>query len=1203
MTLQARGSNARSAVRVTGGVTAVASSLANNRVWRTGGDDIAYAESFQAVITGNVLSRVGYWEQGSGYAGGDGGVIRIRVYPDDGTTSHYPDMSGSPLAESTFTPALSGGVWDGAAKTRQSNSLSFSTVSGQIYHIVHENIATDPASDYISLNSTGAIAGLTTDQQQWTDNFGFRILYGKRTGTTGPYTWADQSHAPVDTSVMRIPCFSLTYADGRYDGLLRAEMATAENRHRVATNAAPVRTLYSPSRSKRIGGWSAFLGFKVPGSMLVQIKDSTGTVLRSWTVTESTAYSTLTLGSAQVPVPTMRDASFDPLDVAQGQDYYIEYTPQGSAEVSFGQILDWRGYAGYGAALTEFTAQHYSGGSWINYYWNNPTVDAGLTYRGFWQDGLHEEEIVGTTIDIDRLVYLMTNPSEVQPMFGVHSNSQAKMQCPNFDALYGMCRQGGRVSVLDDYANATATWFWAYPATGHSAWTKRLQARGLRVSIKRKSDGVWVDAAPGATPSTNKYWNGNTDPGWTNQRADYRDHGADGGSWLLGSGPGGTSDGVEAWSDTFYSFNNRALIVDCAAIAVGIEVRVINDDGTPYYGSDARFAALQGFDIYNANRNTPGSGSAGELKDAAGYPKDMMDGGNCMWSLVTGGDWQSIAVITMDPYQDATGIPPWAGYEVQWTWNDPPYVLTEAQVRAAGGVPTWVTGGDGGTPTPPPTYDGAKRYNFALQSENLADAAWTKNSATVTTKASPPSPLSAWQTLAVTASGSGYGATQHFATLPAGQVTFSFIAAPEATDWVAVRLVSADWSKGVWMYFNANAGLQGPTVYYQGGFSGATAMITPNPAGGYVIAVTCTTDSTGWGVEIYPCGADGEFDRTSGDSINIGGFQMETGPARTHYKPSTSAVIERTITTVNDGLSPASVASNGSAGFTVTVLDDTGAPWDQFSGISLASSNQSVATVGAIAAPTNASGTTAAAVTAIAAGTTVLTAAAGGVTSAGETLTVTASGITLAAPTGITVTVGNGDAEHTSDTVSISVSGVDASATDARIEYRLAGAGEWLEMMTLSKTAFPVVFEGLAPGSTYDVRAFSVLNNEWSDPSATATVTMDRLFVLAHFHPEAVGVSGAQVTVGRGANPLNGLLVPTEILATRTGVTLDGPVTYQGQQWARAIVVLSNQPVGVKLRDGDLVDAVVMASVGGKSFQSKILHGMQSYGALVREAP
>ena len=72
--------------------------LGNTMIGINGSQERIVSNRFRATISGNLASARLYWQPGTGYSRGNGGVIRLRLLPDDGTDAHAPNMSATPLA-------------------------------------------------------------------------------------------------------------------------------------------------------------------------------------------------------------------------------------------------------------------------------------------------------------------------------------------------------------------------------------------------------------------------------------------------------------------------------------------------------------------------------------------------------------------------------------------------------------------------------------------------------------------------------------------------------------------------------------------------------------------------------------------------------------------------------------------------------------------------------------------------------------------------------------------------------------------------------------------------------------------------------------------------------------------------------------------------------------------------------------------------
>ena len=119
---------------------------------------------FRATVNGT-LDRVRlYWQSGLGYAGGTGGVIRISLYPDDGSAQHLPDLKAAPMSSGTYVPGLRPGdnpksMFPEIRMDKKSQPM----VAGRIYHLVMEN--TDPVAHENFISSNNSITPLQRDRK------------------------------------------------------------------------------------------------------------------------------------------------------------------------------------------------------------------------------------------------------------------------------------------------------------------------------------------------------------------------------------------------------------------------------------------------------------------------------------------------------------------------------------------------------------------------------------------------------------------------------------------------------------------------------------------------------------------------------------------------------------------------------------------------------------------------------------------------------------------------------------------------------------------------------------------------------------------------------------------------------------------------------------------------------------------------------
>lgn len=80
-----------------------------------------------------------------GYGAGTGGAWRMSLHHDDGTPDHYPDPA--PI----FTRNMS--AYDKTVNGRSVTMFGPPLVAGRLYHLVIENVDTEPTRNYFSINT------------------------------------------------------------------------------------------------------------------------------------------------------------------------------------------------------------------------------------------------------------------------------------------------------------------------------------------------------------------------------------------------------------------------------------------------------------------------------------------------------------------------------------------------------------------------------------------------------------------------------------------------------------------------------------------------------------------------------------------------------------------------------------------------------------------------------------------------------------------------------------------------------------------------------------------------------------------------------------------------------------------------------------------------------------------------------------------
>lgn len=232
----------------------------------------------------------------------------------------------------------------------------------------------------------------------------------------------------------------------------------------------------------------------------------------------------------------------------------------------------------------------------------------------------------------------------------------------------------------NNYFDSYAPWFWCYLAQYNTATGKRLEVRRLRGGVLLDSyTGTWWDS--GLRRFQNSYgqvWNARSGTGLAISA-----YARNQSSESMSIAVTGTT-GIEIWCEDFYLNFGRPLFARAQANAWICECRVINEDGTPYTGADAKFLVNLGYDPYNSQRNTPYNATF----TSSIYP-NAADGGSPTWIVVNGAmGWTSVGgiAVTGTDRSFVDGPPPpfgnFTGNPSSWLGDDSPYVPTPAQLAA-----------------------------------------------------------------------------------------------------------------------------------------------------------------------------------------------------------------------------------------------------------------------------------------------------------------------------------------------------------------------------------------------------------------------------------------------------------------------------------------------------------------------------------------
>ncbi|MFT4100571.1 MAG: hypothetical protein QM674_05945 [Burkholderiaceae bacterium] len=383
-------STSNDAKRLFGPGVYVMDGLWNMNIQRARGNDTVVSVRFRAPYAGSISSVRMYWSDGSGYAGGNGGDIALRVLPDDGSARHLPNWSATPLATGRRVPgslSMSNGTYTTISHRFSQDSMSSSQAleAGKLYHLVAINNASNPSSNWSSWDMAWA-TNAGGRPSRWISPYEMSALLGYRSaGSSATPTWEDWT---VDGrgGARIVPIMQMTMSNGSTFGHTNMETGNVDagGRQWKNGNGNPVRERYVPTQSRRISGLSIHTA-KASGSggLGWQIMQGT-TVLASGTISQDSANYRVDSSQGSTGVMAWYDAALpSAVQLNANQTYDVVFTPQGSSVWVF---ADQRNGSSYGftgpAAFTQSQAQAYTNGRWLNAnHWSKSSSSAGSNWR------------------------------------------------------------------------------------------------------------------------------------------------------------------------------------------------------------------------------------------------------------------------------------------------------------------------------------------------------------------------------------------------------------------------------------------------------------------------------------------------------------------------------------------------------------------------------------------------------------------------------------------------------------------------------------------------------------------------------------------------------------------------------------------------------------------------------------------------------
>ena len=363
----------------------VMDSLGNLNVGEVKGLEYVVSQRFRATRSGPVRSVATYWADGPGYASGNGGVIRIRIFPDDGSNLHLPAMKQAPLAVGEYRPGLVGGRH---VRSKFSDKVAMEgegkLVEGRLYHVVYDNLDPLPELNYLGVNCVATVAE-NGRPSRWISPLDWAALYSATPrGTHQGPDWRDITSTPHNGSSYYAPILQVELDDGSVIGNTNMETGNVDGRQWTVTATTPARERFTPRSDRMISGFAVQTASTIPGQLRWQFKDgskvlSEGTIddtTSSYRLSDGLGHKTGVLGWRDIALPT-------PVPLTAGTVYDLEFTAVGPSSWRF---PDQRNGAAYGyrwpASFDESQAQVRLGGRWLNAnHWSWISQSSGANWR------------------------------------------------------------------------------------------------------------------------------------------------------------------------------------------------------------------------------------------------------------------------------------------------------------------------------------------------------------------------------------------------------------------------------------------------------------------------------------------------------------------------------------------------------------------------------------------------------------------------------------------------------------------------------------------------------------------------------------------------------------------------------------------------------------------------------------------------------
>lgn len=355
--------------------------LANLNIGVKGGQDYSASYRFRAPESGYPAALRLYFQGGSGYAAGNGGIMTFDVRPD---VNGVPSFAGQPLGHAVYDVQVENGNIGSIFPLMHFENAGF-LEKGKFYHIVHEGIGSQN-ENYSSTNNS--CTTLEHTPARWLNTDDFQVLFGVSAHGRRAYNWRNfTTQGNAGNNSRYAPIFELIYSSGYRLGQANMEGGFTADRL-VYTTSKPVREVFWPTSARKISGMSVAVEFSRGGRLKCQLIDSqSGTLVTTYVEQWSPDYTTNASGRSALADFKWRDLEFErDVTIYAGREYHLLMTPENGAEIKIGDAQNGSKHGfGYPASFSESEAQFFDG-SWKGYYhWYHGSAGNG----GNWPVVLH----------------------------------------------------------------------------------------------------------------------------------------------------------------------------------------------------------------------------------------------------------------------------------------------------------------------------------------------------------------------------------------------------------------------------------------------------------------------------------------------------------------------------------------------------------------------------------------------------------------------------------------------------------------------------------------------------------------------------------------------------------------------------------------------------------------------------------------------